>query len=84
MPISKIYIHIVQLIVIPLCLTSSALYASEQDKDTWVDLGLIEHEEIREASGMVASRKNSGVLWIHNDSDNPNCLYERLKRKFFI
>jgi len=75
MPISKIYIHIVQLIVIPLCLTSSVLYASEQDKDTWVDLGLIEHEEIREASGIVASRKNSGVLWIHNDSDNPNCLY---------
>ena len=30
--------------------------------------GVIETGLIREASGIVASRKNIGVLWIHNDS----------------
>jgi len=33
-----------------------------------IDKGTIESSEIREASGIVASRKNSGVLWTHNDS----------------
>ena len=75
MPIPKFYVHIMQLIIILLCVTSSTLYADEQNKNARIDLGLIEHEEIREASGIVASRKNSGVLWTHNDSDNPNCLY---------
>jgi hypothetical protein len=40
-----------------------------------VDLGLIEYPAIREASGMAASRKNPGVLWTHNDSDNENRLF---------
>ena len=32
------------------------------------DNGLIEFNAIREASGIVASRNNPGVLWVHNDS----------------
>lgn len=39
------------------------------------DRGLIEHEPISEASGVVASRKNTDVLWIHNDSDQKNAVY---------
>ncbi|MFC1541767.1 hypothetical protein ACFL50_04880 [Candidatus Latescibacterota bacterium] len=33
-----------------------------------INLGLIEYGGINEASGIVASRKNNGVLWTHNDS----------------
>lgn len=30
--------------------------------------GIVKSELIREASGIVASRRNPGVLWVHNDS----------------
>lgn len=40
-----------------------------------VDKGLVEHEPIREASGIVASQKNPGVLWVHNDSGQPNLVF---------
>ena len=31
-------------------------------------VGTVAHAAIDEASGVVASRKNPGVLWVHNDS----------------
>jgi hypothetical protein len=37
-------------------------------------VGTIEPAQISEASGIAASRKNPGVLWIHND-DGPTWLY---------
>jgi hypothetical protein len=37
-------------------------------------VGTIESRFINEASGIAASRKNSGVLWVHNDGGSP-CLY---------
>ena len=40
-----------------------------------VDLGLVEYAAITEASGIVASRKNPGVLWVHNDSGQDNVVY---------
>ena len=40
-----------------------------------IDRGLIEYDPITEASGIVASRKNPDVLWIHNDHGNQNHLY---------
>lgn len=40
-----------------------------------VDLGLVEHDEIEEASGIAASRKNQAVLWTHNDSGDSNRLF---------
>jgi len=40
-----------------------------------VDLGFVEHDDITEASGVAASRKNSGVLWTHNDSGGENRLF---------
>jgi len=36
--------------------------------------GVIQLDSIREASGLAASRKNPGVLWVHNDSGAP-CVY---------
>ncbi|MGH7492670.1 MAG: hypothetical protein ACREOO_09775 [bacterium] len=40
-----------------------------------LDLGLIELEAISEASGMAASQKNQGVLWVHNDSGDTNRVF---------
>jgi hypothetical protein len=37
------------------------------DRDGVVALGLVENGELTEASGLVASRANPGVLWSHND-----------------
>ncbi|VAX19112.1 hypothetical protein MNBD_IGNAVI01-2275, partial [hydrothermal vent metagenome] len=31
-------------------------------------MGIIESNEINEASGIAASRKNPGLFWTHNDS----------------
>ena len=40
-----------------------------------VDLGLLENDSIREASGIAASRKNADVLWVHNDSGDSNRIF---------
>jgi hypothetical protein len=39
------------------------------------DLGLIENTAVKEASGIVASYKNKGLLWTHNDSGDSNRIY---------
>jgi hypothetical protein len=38
-------------------------------------IGRLDHAAIREASGIVASRRHAGVFWVHNDSGNPPGLY---------
>jgi hypothetical protein len=38
-------------------------------------LGCLSHPEIREASGLVRSRRHAGVFWTHNDSGNPPTLF---------
>lgn len=40
-----------------------------------IDKGLIENHEITEASGIDASEKNINILWVHNDSGNPNRIF---------
>ena len=37
--------------------------------------GLVRHDPLREASGLVASRAHPGVLWAHNDSWDGPSLY---------
>jgi hypothetical protein len=39
------------------------------------DLGVIENEQINEASGIVASYRNKGLLWTHNDSGDKNRIF---------
>ena len=34
-------------------------------------IGRLDHPPIREASGIVASRRHRGVFWVHNDSGTP-------------
>ena len=38
-------------------------------------IGRLDHPAIREASGIVASRRHPGVFWVHNDSGNPPVLF---------
>ena len=37
--------------------------------------GVVESEIVREASGLAASRKSAGVLWVHNDSGDAPRIY---------
>ena len=41
----------------------------------WQPLGKYTHPDIRESSGIVASRQFEGVYWTLNDSGNPAALY---------
>ncbi|MEJ7637939.1 MAG: hypothetical protein WKF75_08150 [Singulisphaera sp.] len=38
-------------------------------------LGRLDHPAIREASGIVKSRRHPGIFWVHNDSGNPPALF---------
>lgn len=38
-------------------------------------LGRLDHPAIREASGIVESRRFPGIFWVHNDSGNPPALF---------
>jgi hypothetical protein len=40
-----------------------------------VDKGIIENEDITEASGLAVSLKNPGILWTHNDSGDENRIF---------
>ncbi len=40
-----------------------------------VDKGIIQSDKIIEASGIVASRKNLGVFWTHNDSGDKSRIF---------
>ena len=51
------------------------LYADDPNFGERVDLGLIEYDPINEASGIAMSKKNTDVLWTHNDSGDQNRIY---------
>src|SRR3954467_6080334 len=38
-------------------------------------IGRLAHPAIREASGIVQSRRFPGIFWTHNDSGNPPALF---------
>jgi len=56
--------------VLPLVLLTSscASGATSRAFGPGRQVGIVQSELIREASGIVASRQNPGVLWVHNDS----------------
>lgn len=56
---------IVLVLVLALSLIS---YSDGPNFTDMVDLGLIENDDLSEASGIAMSRKNPDVLWAHNDS----------------
>ena len=56
---------------------STAIAAPQDPIDTppWQPVGQYAHPDIRESSGIVASRQFEGVYWTLNDSGNPAALY---------
>jgi len=40
-----------------------------------IPLATVEDDRLEEVSGLVASRNNPGMLWVHNDSGNPAEIY---------
>ncbi|MBN2590147.1 MAG: hypothetical protein JXA96_09810 [Sedimentisphaerales bacterium] len=56
-----------------------AATASESERELkfkpGIKIGFIKTSSIQEASGIVASRKNKSILWVHNDSGNSARVY---------
>jgi hypothetical protein len=55
--------------------TATAAPAAVIDTPPWQPTGKYIHPDIRESSGIVASRQFEGVYWTLNDSGNPATLY---------
>ena len=55
--------------------TAAAASADVIDTPPWQPTGKYTHPDIRESSGIVASRQYEGVYWTLNDSGNPASLY---------
>ena len=56
-------------------LLRSALLASDPSYDKGIKQGVIDTTDILEASGLIASRQNPGVLWTHNDNGFPGTIF---------
>ncbi len=54
---------------------SAAASENELKFKPGIKIGTIQTDLIKEASGIVASRKNKNILWVHNDSGNSAKLY---------
>jgi hypothetical protein len=64
--------------LIILGLTAAGLAATEEVQSRFGAgemVGVVESEMVQEASGLAASRKNAGVLWVHNDSGDAPRIY---------
>lgn len=86
--ISKNFIFVISIFLVCLIATSCHLVFSgenstdQQNRKKISDrfekpeiLGKISSKEIKESSGLVQSRCNSGVFWTHNDSGDENFIY---------
>ena len=51
------------------------LFSGKPEFGDRLDLGLINNDSLNEVSGLAASRKNSNVLWTHNDSGDENRVF---------
>lgn len=61
--------------IINYILLMSLIFATEPifgERENW---GILENNEINEASGLVTSSKNENVFWTHNDSGGESCIY---------
>jgi hypothetical protein len=66
---------------LPLCLLlwlgckPNSLSTRDADFELGVDRGVISDPALDEASGLVASQRQSGLLWAHNDTGDENRLF---------
>lgn len=58
-----------------LCISCTELIMPTDSFNDAQDLGAIENKQINEASGIVASYRNKGLLWTHNDSGDKNRIF---------
>jgi hypothetical protein len=58
-----------------LCLILTILTIEPAKPVTLESVGKLRHEPIREASGLVQSRRYPGIFWVLNDSGNPPALF---------
>ena len=61
--------------MIAACLALALVADPPAGRGEFARVGRLEHPTIREASGIVASRKHPGIFWVHNDSGNPPALF---------
>lgn len=58
------------------CLSSPEIPVSALSQfERGTPLAVVDDERLEEVSGLVASRNNPGMLWVHNDSGNPAEIY---------
>jgi len=63
------------LLFLPLLLLACSVRAQPPEFAEGVQQGVLEHAEINEASGLVASRRNPGIFWTHNDSGDTTRIF---------
>ncbi len=56
-------------------ISGNTLLANDPNFGNQQDRGEAQYAPITEASGIAASQRNNGVLWVHNDSGDLNRLY---------
>ncbi len=69
-----------RLLLYPLIIILTATFTIAEEPTTfgtppWQPAGKYTHPDIRESSGIVASKQFDGVYWTLNDSGNPTALY---------
>jgi hypothetical protein len=62
-------------LIINYILIISFLFSTEPYFGERQDWGILENEDINEASGLVASSKNENIFWTHNDSGGESCIF---------
>lgn len=63
------------LLFLPILMLACTARAQPPEFAEGVQQGILEHEEINEASGLVASRRNPGIFWTHNDSGDTTRIF---------
>ena len=58
-----------------LCVSCTEMITPSDSFNDSQDLGKIENNQIKESSGIVASYRNKGLIWTHNDSGDKNRLF---------
>ena len=62
-------------LLVLLCVSCTEMTTPSDSFENSQDLGIIENNQIKEASGMVASYRNKGSFWTHNDSGDKNRIF---------
>ncbi len=63
------------LVMVWLSVSSCCWAAPGSDFKKGQQVGQVRDSDLKEISGLAVSRKNPGVLWVHNDSGDKPCVY---------